>query len=240
MKYALVTGSSSGIGRAIAEKFLSEGCFVFINYFPGEDTASLEKEMETHYKGQYSLCPADLSGFEGLNALASCVEQETEWLDYLVLNAGVTNRASLDDITYDEWERVFAINLTIPFFLVQRLQPRIPEHGRIIFMGSMMGVLPHSLSLAYGVSKAGVNFLAQNLTKFFEGRNITVNAIAPGFVDTPWQKEKSAQIRQNIEDKVALHRFATPGEIASLCWYLTQNEYINGTVIPIHGGYNYR
>jgi len=240
MKYALVTGSSSGIGRAIAEKFLNEGCFVFINYLPGEDVASVEEEMEACYKGRYSLCPADLSDFEGLNVLATHVEQRTEKLDYLVLNAGATNRASLDEITLEEWERVFAINLTTPLFLVQRLHPRIPEHGRIVFMGSMMGVLPHSMSLAYGVSKAGVNFLAQNLTKFFEGRNITVNAIAPGFVDTPWQKEKPMQIRQNIEDKVALHRFAEPEEIASLCWYLTQNEYINGAVIPIHGGYSYR
>jgi len=240
MKYALVTGSSSGIGLAIAEKLLTEGCFVFVNHFPGEDTTAVEDNLNLRFPGQYSLIPADLSGFDGLDALCGKTEASCKALDYLVLNAGATERGSLDDITPESWNRVISVNLTIPVFLVQRLHRLIPEHGRIVFIGSKMGILPHGMSLSYSVSKAGVNFLAQSLVKFFEGRNITVNAIAPGFVDTPWQKHKPPEIRQSIESKVALHRFAQPAEIGDLCWHIIQNEYLNGSVISIDGGYCYR
>lgn len=240
MKKALITGSSSGIGRAIAEKFLSEGLFVFINHLPGEDTSELEKQWGVQYPGQTTFCPADLSGFTGLDTLCGMVTAQTNSLDILILNAGATDRGRLEDLTPETWSRILNINLTIPLFMVQRLQSILSEQGRILFTGSTMGILPHSMSLAYGVSKAAVHALTQNLPKFFENRSVTVNAVAPGFVDTPWQLDKPAEIRQNIENKVALHRFARPEEIAELYWHITQNGYINGSVLPIDGGYCYR
>jgi 3-oxoacyl-[acyl-carrier protein] reductase len=245
MKHALVTGASSGIGLAIARKFLQEGCFVFINFLSG-DTSALAAQLDAEFGGQYQFVPADLSTMDDMNGLVAEIKAALATggadgkLDYLVLNAGATARGDLQEMTPEDWNHVLAINLTVPVFLVQAVDSLIPDHGRIIFIGSLMGILPHSMSLAYGVTKAGVNFLAQNLPKFFEGRDITVNAIAPGFVETPWQANKPAEIRQNIENKVALHRFAETREIADLAWHITQNEYLNGSVIRIDGGYGYK
>ena len=240
MKHALITGSSSGIGLAIAKRLLDEGYFVFINHRPGGDASPVEAWLSEHHADRYQVCAADLSTMDGVDSLCAAVADVTDALDVLVLNAGATQRGGLEDIRLEDWERVFATNVTMPVFLVQKLSPMMPDGGSIVFMGSLMGILPHSMSLAYGVSKAAVNALAENLPKFFEGRGITVNAIAPGFVETPWQTQKPAEIRRSIESKVAHHRFARPEEIAELCWHVVTNRYLNGSVIRIDGGYSYR
>ena len=124
--------------------------------------------------------------------------------------------------------------------LVRDLYDSIAPNARIVFMGSMMGVLPHSVSLAYGVSKAAEIALAKNLVKEFAGTGTTVNVIAPGFVDTDWQKNKPQEIRQNICNKTAAGRFAEPEEVAEAVRFCVKNAFINGSVIEIHGGYNYK
>lgn len=103
-------------------------------------------------------------------------------------------------------------------------------------------MLPHSVSPAYGVSKAAVHQLAKELVKVFAPKGITVNAIVSGFVDTPWQRQsgKSPERRKHIEEKLATGRFAQAGEIASLCWEVINNPYINDANLLIDGGYCYR
>ena len=103
-----------------------------------------------------------------------------------------------------------------------------------------MGKYPHSLSISYGVSKAGVHMMAKYLVKEFAPRKITVNVIVPGFVDTPWQKDRPAEIRKSIESKVALERFALLEEVADLCMSVIKNGYINGAELVIDGGYCYK
>lgn len=240
LKYAVVTGSTKGIGRAVAEKLLREGCFVFMNYATDERAAQQAERELAEYAGRFAICRADLSTFEGMESLITFVHEQTNVLDILVLNAGMTDRSAFDEITPESWNCVLNANLTIPVFLIQKLHHLMPAHGRIIIIGSNLGIVPHAMSLAYNISKAGANYLAPSLVKVFAERQITVNAIAPGFVDTPWQSGKPAEIRQNIENKVALHRFAQAGEIAELCWQVVCNEYINGSVLPIHGGYDYK
>lgn len=103
-----------------------------------------------------------------------------------------------------------------------------------------MGIHPHAMSISYGVSKAGLHFLTKYLVKYFGDRNITVNAICPGFVDTPWQKNKTLDHRERIEDKIALGRFAEPEEIAQLVNSVLENGYINGSILNIDGGYDFK
>jgi len=96
------------------------------------------------------------------------------------------------------------------------------------------------MSLAYGVTKAAVHALTQNLVKFLAPYNIRVNAVAPGFVDTEWQKNKPLEIRQSIESKIAMGRFCTPEEVAGIYKMLIENTYINGSIIVADGGYSYK
>lgn len=104
----------------------------------------------------------------------------------------------------------------------------------------MMGVLPHGTSLPYGVSKAAVHALAKNLVKEFEGTGTTVNAIAPGFVETEWQKNKPQNIRENIYGKTAIKRFAAVDEIANAVAFCLDNQFVNGSVIEVSGGYCFK
>jgi 3-oxoacyl-[acyl-carrier protein] reductase len=102
-----------------------------------------------------------------------------------------------------------------------------------------MAVYPHSVSLAYGISKSAVHALVKNLVKFLTPYEIRVNGVAPGFVDTDWHKDKPAHIKSNIMNKISLKRFAKPEEIASAFLFIIQNQYLNGEIIAIDGGYSY-
>jgi 3-oxoacyl-[acyl-carrier protein] reductase len=104
----------------------------------------------------------------------------------------------------------------------------------------MMGVFPHGTSLPYGVSKSAVHSLAKNLVKEFAGTGTTVNAIAPGFVETEWQKNKPQEIRNNIYSKTACGRFAETSEIIAAIDFCLDNAFVNGSVIEVSGGYNYK
>ena len=141
------------------------------------------------------------------------------------------------DINPDEWNAVMDTNLNIPFFIVQRFSEMIKDDGRIIFIGALMGMLPHAISIPYAVSKAGLHMLTKSLVKTFKDRSITVNAIAPGFIDTDWQLEKSPEQRKRIENKIALGRFGHVEEVSKICMGIIENQYINGSIISIDGGY---
>ena len=240
-KTAIVTGSTKGIGKAIGLSLLKEGYYVIFNYASSEETASyLDTELSKEYSNQYEIIKADLSTIEGVTTFANEITKNHKEIHCLILNNGTTSRKTLDEITHEEWNTVLSTNLTAPLFLIQKLNPYLQHDGRIIFIGSLMGKYPHSLSIPYGISKAGVHMMAKYLVKEFAPRKITVNVIVPGFVDTPWQKDKPAEIRKSIESKVALERFALPEEIADLCLSVIKNGYINGAELVIDGGYCYK
>lgn len=104
----------------------------------------------------------------------------------------------------------------------------------------MMAIEPHATSLPYAVTKAALHAMAKNLVKDFEGTGTTVNVIAPGFVETDWQKNKPQEIRERICTKTAVHRFATIEEIADTALFLLRNPFVNGAVIEVSGGYCYK
>jgi Dehydrogenases with different specificities (related to short-chain alcohol dehydrogenases) len=166
--------------------------------------------------------------------------REKGHIDCLVCNAGMTSRKGLQEIDEEEWERVMQMNVNSNVYLIRDLFDCIPHGSRIVFTGSLMGILPHSVSLSYGVTKAAVLALAKNLVKFFEDTGTTVNAIAPGFVETEWQKNKPQEIRNNIYNKTAVKRFADPKEIADAVRFCINNAFVNGSVIEVSGGYCFK
>lgn len=240
MNIVLVTGGTKGIGKAIVLKYLHQGCYAIITYSSDDETAELfQRELDVNYKDKYEIIKADLSKIEEVKIMCNIIRCKYRKIDYLILNARATNRNSFSDMTIDEWNYVINVNLTMPFFIVQSLVDCIIKGGSILFIGTVMGIYPHAISIPYAVSKAGVHMLSRQLVKHLAPYKITVNTIAPGFVDTPWQKSKPLEQRIRIENKIALKRFALPEEIAQLCWDISQNAYINGSLLEIDGGYCY-
>ena len=153
-----------------------------------------------------------------------------------VLQADITKKESIDKIDAYLREK----NIHFPVFLLQRVVQLINKGGSVVFTGSLMGIQPHSVSLAYGVTKSAVHALVKNMVKFLTPYELRVNAVAPGFVDTEWQKTKPAEIRKNIENKVSLGRFCDPEELAEVYKMLIENSYFNGEVVVVDGGYSYK
>lgn len=240
MRYAVITGVTKGIGRAIAEKFLEEGFFVIGNFAKDDIAAAEFLKANQIYKERIQVIKQELCSYKTACRFAEQIKNIIPKIDILILNSATTDRTAFGSITEEGWTHVINVNLNAPFFLIQELRDCITENtGRIIMIGSIMGKYPHGCSISYGVSKAALHELAPYLVKYFSPKGITVNAIMPGFVNTPWQTAKGADQRRQIENKTALNRFAQPEEIASFCMSIIENQYINGSVLQIDGGYCY-
>jgi 3-oxoacyl-[acyl-carrier protein] reductase len=241
MKYSIVTGGTRGIGKEICRKLLIKGYSVISVYSRDEVSAQLtRKEFESEFQNSFYLIKYDLSNTANISSLLSEVRLITESVDVLILNAGKTIRKGIVDMTIEEWESVMAVNITTPLFLIQRLMPLMSRGSNIIFTGSTMAVYPHSVSLSYGVSKSAVHAMVRNLVKFLIPFDIRINCVAPGFVDTEWQKDKSPGIRESITKKISLKHFASPEEVASVYLFIIDNQYLNGEIISIDGGYSFQ
>ena len=225
MRYALVTGSTKGIGNAIADILAENGYVVLRN---GREN---KPENSKYIK-------ADLSDINGIERLVEGVSRYTDKLDCIVFNVGATCRKSFKEITYAEWQKVMDTNVNIPFMLAQQFYDYMTENGNIIFISSAMSLKPHATSIPYGVSKAAVNMMAQCLVREYASKKVRVNVVCPGFIDTEWQKEKPEWLREKIVHKTAMNRFGTPEEVAKMCMSLCENSYINGSIISVDGGYD--
>lgn len=240
-KTILITGASRGIGRAVAVRFAREGFDIILTYKSNREAAEEAASlcMDAGAKSVMIL-QADGTDFNSIDVIIDTVERSDVKLDCIVMNTGITHRGSFEELTIEDWNRVMTANVSYPLFLLQRLLPFTKEEASVIFTGSMMAVQPHGMSLPYGVTKSAVHSLVKNLVKHLENYKIRVNGIAPGFIDTEWQKAKPKEIRENIERKIALHRFALPEEVAGAYYFLYKNKYINGEIIEVSGGYCYK
>jgi len=237
MKVAVVTGSTKGIGKAIGMKLLQEGYFVYFNYANDDEGKKLLDSELTKYTEHYAVIKTDFHNENQLDLFVDTVIQRHGKLDVLVLNAGITNRTPWNQLGMEAWNDVLYTNLTVPAFLTQKFGQYISEGGSVLFIGSILGMHAHSLSVPYGVSKAGMHFLAKSLVKEYADKDVTVNAICTGFADTDWQKKKTKEQRERIQNKIALKRFAEVDEIAGLAMEMIRNRYMTGSVVEISGGY---
>lgn len=238
MKYTFVSGSTKGIGKAIGLKLLREGYFVLFNYANSDTEAEkLRSELEINFKNKFDILKADLSDINKVNDISKEITDILPQVDVLVFNTGLTDRSVYGEIEIENWMKVFNANLNVPFFLMQSLKDNMQKDSSIVYIGSMLGNIPHSVSVAYGVSKSAIHALVQNMVKFLSKDQIRINAIAPGFVDTDWQKDKPDWLREKLQSKIALQRFAEEDEVAELCWHITNNKYLTGQIIQMDGGY---
>lgn len=231
MKYAVVTGGTSGMGLGVAKMLLSKGYHVFSTYV-GPD---FDEKFEN-----YEALKIDQTSREEVYRFIYYVKSRTDHLDCIVCNAGMSIRKSFAGTTDRDWDAQMEVAVNSHFIMIREFFPIIPPGSRVLFTGSQMGLHPHATVLAYGVTKSAVHALCKNLVKEFEGTGTTVNAIVPGFVDTPWQKEKPEEIKQNIYRKTAIHRFASVDEIVDAFRFCIDNPFVNGSLIEVNGGYCYK
>ena len=239
----VLTSGTSGIGRAIAEKIISEaakGDKLIINYGHNDKAAEeMKKNFPEDKRDIVDFIKADMSDYDEMLKLAETIKDNYDHIDWLVLNTGISTYLPFDEYTYELWDKIMRTNVNIPALFVKELKPMMAENGNILFMGSHAGQVPYSSSIVYGVSKAAVMFLARDLVKVFDEQRVSVNAIAPGFIETRWQDNRSDESRDRINRKIAAHRFGTPEEVAELCYTVLSNDYLNGSIYDVHGGYDY-
>ena len=240
MKVAVVTGGTKGIGYAISEMLLKKGYFVYLTYSQDEGAAESAMHSLKCISANFSVEKVNQGDLIQVGAFTKRIIKQHDRIDCLVCNAGKTIRKKISELEKGEWESVFCVGLNSHVYMIRDWWELLQNESRIVFIGSEMGIRPHSMSVAYGVMKAAVHALAQNLVKEFEGTGTTVNAVAPGFVETEWQKNKPLEIRRNIERKSACHRFAQPSEVAHAVEFCIENAFLNGTIVEINGGYNFK
>jgi NAD(P)-dependent dehydrogenase (short-subunit alcohol dehydrogenase family) len=248
-KVALVTGAARGIGRAIAEQFYTDGARVLLVDCNADGVAGTAQSMRAHNGANAHSLVADLASPAGIAALASQVQACSTKIDVLVNNAGIELDMPFEEVTPELFDRVIAVNLRAPLLLAQALVPLFPATGgAIINISSIHADHAFPNAIPYACSKAGLVALTRNLALELASRQIRVNAICPGYIDTPMWDEwlrSSSDPEALAHDTEALHplgRRGKPQDVASAVAYLAgpQSSWITGTCLVVDGGLTIR
>lgn len=230
-KIAIVTGGTSGIGLGVAKMLIQKDYYVYATYVGSDFTEEIEN---------FEPIKCDQTNREDVYKFINYVKSRTSHIDCLHCNAGISIRKSFTEYDDNDWDMMIEVAVSSHYIMCREFFPLIPPGSRILFTGSQTAIQPHATVLAYGVAKSAVHALCKNLVKEFAGTGTTVNTIVPGFVETPWQKNKPENIRQNIYKKTAIHRFATIDEVVDAFRFCIDNPFVNGSLIEVNGGYNYK
>ena len=240
-KIALVTGSSRGIGRAIARELAREGWKVCINYRVRRDCAESLLEEISAFGGEAMIYGADVSRREEVNAMVAAVKEKWGAVSLLVNNAGVAGQALFQDVTDELWHRYFSVNVDGAFHAIQAvLPPMLREHeGCIINVSSMWGLRGASCEVTYSCTKAALIAMSRSLALELAPTNIRVNCIAPGVIKTDMLDALPAEVLPQLAEETPLRRLGTPEDIAHLAVFLASNKssFITGQVITADGGF---
>lgn len=236
MKSALITGSSRGIGKAIALKLAEKGYSIIINYDIDETAAEHTAKEIRDTGGEVMQVKADVSWKEDAENLVEQVIERWGRIDVLVNNAGILpSPRKIEEISDEEWDRVMAINLKGAFYCTRASVPYMKKEksGNIVNISSVAGKEGGTVGAHYAASKAGIIGFTRSLARELAPYNIRVNAVAPGPVDTEFLSDN---IKTKLSRLSLLGRIARPEEVAHAVIFLVENEHITGETINVNGG----
>lgn len=238
-KVALVTGSATGIGRAVAIRFAREGLAVAVNYSRSQKEAEETLAQVRAYGVPALLCKASVADEAGVQDMLKCCRDELGGLDVLVNNAGTTrfiDHKDLESLTNEVWDEILGVNLKGTFFCCREALPLLQERqGCIVNITSVAGLQGHGSSIPYAVSKAAVNCLTKSLARAF-GPTVRINAVAPGPVLTRWLADHMDHVARSLQ-VTPMGRAAIPEDIAdAVCFLALGSSLMTGQVVVVDGG----
>ncbi|MCX7883549.1 MAG: 3-oxoacyl-[acyl-carrier-protein] reductase [Caloramator sp.] len=239
-KVALITGASSGIGRAIALKFASEGAIVIVNYSGSAESAQKVVDEINSFGGRAESIKCDVANYDDVKNMIDNIIEKYNRIDILVNNAGITKDNLIMRMDIEDFNRVIDVNLKGCFNTIKCVSRYMIKQkcGKIINMSSVIGITGNAGQANYAASKAGVIALTKSAAKEFASRNINVNAIAPGYIETRMTDVLNDKIKEDIIDKIPLKKAGKPEDVAKTALFLACDEsnYITGQVINVDGG----
>lgn len=239
-KVALITGAGRGIGAAIAKELASKGAYVVINYSGNDEAAKLTLKEVEELGGKGELYKCNVSDFAQVEDMIKSIISKHNRIDILVNNAGITKDDLVMKMTEEEFDKVIDVNLKGTFNTIRHVTKYMLKQrsGRIINMSSVVGILGNAGQVNYSASKAGVIGITKSTAKELASRNITVNAIAPGYIDTDMTRVLKDEVKSNIVNTIPLKRMGQVSDIAKTVAFLVSDyaSYITGQVISVDGG----
>lgn len=238
-KVVVITGGASGIGKAAVEKFAREGAAVAI--WDVSEVQGKELELILLNEGLIArFIKVNTANFEEVEAATKEVIKQFRKIDVLINNAGITRDASLQKMTAEQWQQVMDVNLTGVFNCTKAISPNMIQNnfGRIINTSSIVGLYGNYGQSNYAATKAGVIALTKTWARELGKNNITVNAVAPGFIATDMIKTIPEKVIDIMKEKIPLKKLGTAEDVANVYVFLASHEaqFISGTVISVDGG----
>lgn len=237
-RIAIVTGASRGIGRAIAKRLAAQGATV-VATARADNAASTVQEIQSA-GGKAEAASLEVSDGAAIHAVVDSVLERHARIDILVNNAGIAHDQLLLRMRRDEWDQVLATNLTAAFALTQAvLKPMIRQRGgRVICISSVVGQSGNAGQANYAASKAGLIGFAKSVAQEVASRNVTVNVVAPGLIETDMTKLIAENAKDQWQARIPMKRMGTPDDVASAVCFLASDEaaYITGQVLAVNGG----
>jgi len=240
---ALITGGSRGIGRAIALALAREEGRVGINYYRHQEAAEETAEAVRELGGEAVVLRGDVSERKEAKRMIQGFLAVFGGIDILVNNAGMNVPGTITGLTDEAWQRALGVHLSGAFYCTRAAVPSMIEQGRgkILIMSSVSGLRGGTNYLAYGTVKAGLLGFTRCLARDLADDGILVNAICPGITETDFHADMSPEARErNKQQRVPLHRFARPEEVADVALFLLRNDYITGETVVLDGGLTMR
>ncbi|HBT63182.1 MAG TPA: 3-oxoacyl-[acyl-carrier-protein] reductase [Ruminococcaceae bacterium] len=239
-KTAIITGGSRGIGQAVCLELAKKGMDLVINYAGNHEAAQITKQLCEELGAAVVLVQGDVSRTEDCEALFAAASQQFGKIDILVNNAGITRDNLIIRMSGEDFDRVIDVNLKGTWNCM-KLAARImmkQRSGRIINLSSVVGVAGNAGQTNYAASKAGVIGLTKSLARELAGRGVTVNAVAPGYIETDMTSTLSEEIKAMVQNSIPMRRMGQSSDVASLVAFLAGNDsgYITGQVIHVDGG----